>query len=263
MSDATDASQDIEESRWPRSMERCPLWLGLAIGAAVPIASMGIGLARGGWKWAFFAVAVVASLASLAITLARDSRQKKLEKAVEQRRKQADDDNQSLIDGQLSPVIQLVAELIATDDEVRRRTTAGRVQIALVVAASAIVGSANVRANLFEMEASGGRWCMQSRLWYGRGRKSTREFKGDDDATMVKSLAGQYRFVERVDPGLGLEYETYLTYPITDGTTTYGVLTVDALHSGELSEARDIPIVRVLAALAAISYAAVGAVGAR
>jgi hypothetical protein len=59
-----------------------------------------------------------------------------------------------------------------------------------------------------------------------------------------------------VDPSEGLAYETYLTHPITDGTTVYGVLTVDALRTGDLSEDRDINVVRVLATIAATAYAA-------
>jgi transcriptional regulator with GAF, ATPase, and Fis domain len=261
--DAPDVSNDVEESRWPRFMERCPLGLALLIGAASPISGSATSLVSGHAKVVLWATAAGAALVSLGLTLAREDRRKKLERAVEERRKQADDDNQSLIDGQLSPVLQLVAELVATEDETRRQTTAGEVRTALVVAASKIFEPAKVRANLFEMENRGDDWgddwCMRSKRSHGRGRKSTRTFEGDDP-TMIKTLQGDYRFVDHVE---GLEYETYITHPITDGTTTYGVLTIDALHSGELSEDRDIGIVRVMATIAATAYAAVKAPGVR
>lgn len=203
-----------------------------------------------------YAVTAVSAVIALLLSLAREHRREKMEGAINQRRIQAAEENQSLIDGQLSPVLQLVAELVATSDPDRRRTTAGEVRSALVVAASVIVGSANVRANLFEMEPEGDGFCMRPRLFHGRGQKSQRIFRSGDP-TMDKTIAGEYRFVSQVRPDQGLAYETYLTHPITDGSTVYGVLTVDAPRTGDLSEERDINIVRVLATIAATSYAAV------
>lgn len=256
MADDGDAVDEVAESRWPRFMERCSIAWPLTLAAIATCSGAASGLATRAWqKWVLYAIVVIAALSALLLSLAREYRREKMEQALNQRRIRADEENQSLIDGQLSPVLQLVAELVATQDPVRRRTTAGEVRSALVVAASAIVGSANVRANLFEMEYVGGEPCMRPRLFHGRGQKSQRVFK-PGDPTMDRTLAGQYRFVSQVDPGQGLPYETYLTHPITDGSHVYGVLTVDALRTGDLIEDRDVNIVRVLATIAATAYAA-------
>jgi hypothetical protein len=248
---------EIAESRWPRFMERCSIAWPLSLGAIATGAAAALNLAAHTWqKWLLFAIVVIAAAGALLLSLAREHRSQKLQQAIDRRRIRADEKNQSVIDGQLSPVLQLVAELIATENPATRRTTAGEVRSALVVAASVIVGSANVRANLFELEYVGGvPSCMRPRLFHGRGQKSQRVFR-PGDPTMERTLAGQYRFVSQVDPGMGLAYETYLTHPITDGTTVYGVLTVDAPRTGDLSEDRDINIVRVLATITATAYAA-------
>lgn len=257
VSDAPDISNDVEESRYPRFMERCPLGLALLIGAASPISGSATSLVSGHAKVVLWSVAAVTALMSLGLTLAREDRRGKLEAAFDRRHKQAEFDYQNLMDGQISPVIQLVAELVATEDESERKMMAGEVRRAVVVAACKIFEPAIIRANLFEMEQVGDKWCMRSKRSHGRGRKSTRTF-AHDDPTMLKALDGDYRFVDHVE---GHEYETYITHPITDGKTTYGVLTIDALHSGEFSEDRDIAIIRLMAALAAAAYAAVGAPG--
>lgn len=256
MSEGDGRNDDVAESQWPRFMERCPVAWPLGLGAVATVAGTASGLVDSTWqRWTFWAVTAAAAMGTLLLSLAREHRREKMEDAIDQRRKRAAAENQSLIDGQLSPVLQLLAELVATEDAERRRETAGEVRSAVVVAASIIVGSANVRANLFETEPDGDAHCMKPRLFHGRGQKSLRVFR-PGDPTMDKTLAGQYRFVSQVDPAHGLAYETYLTHPITDGTHIYGVLTVDALHTGDLSEERDINIVRVLATIAAIAYAA-------
>lgn len=245
--------KEVAESRWPRFMERCPVAWPLSMGAVCTVAGTASGLYDAPWRWILLAVTALAATAALLLALAREHRREKMEEALDQRRLQAASEGESLIDGQLSPVLQLLAELVATQDPERRRQTAGEVRSAVVVAASAIVGSGNVRANLFETESDG--QCMRPRLFHGRGQRSQRVFR-PGDPTMDKALAGEYRFVEQVDPVQGLAYETYLTHPIYDGTRVYGVLTIDALQTGDLSKERDVNIVRVLATIAAISYAA-------
>ena len=228
----------------------------LALGAIATLSSGGGGLANShAPKVAFYVVSAVALVGALLFSLAREYRREKMEEAIDAKRLREAEESQSVIDGQLSPVLQLLAELVATDDADKRRETAGEVRSAVVVAASIIVGSANVRANLFETEPEAGGHCMRPKLFHGRGQKSQRVFR-PGDPTMDKALAAQYRFVDQVDPDQGLAYETFLTHPITDGTHVYGVLTVDAPRTGDLSEERDINIVRVLATIAAISYAA-------
>jgi len=145
-----------------------------------------------------------------------------------------------------------------------RRKKISKARNSIVHAAAELVGNVDkgTRANVFKLiETADGSEEMVPEDFWGRGDQSTRVFR-PGMATFDEAMAGRSRFHAQTDgkdndTGELLAYETYLTFPIKEGTgTLYGILTVDCLHEGELSKDLDTARMSVLAAMLALTYRA-------
>lgn len=215
---------------------------GVAAGVLIGLGSVNSGLA----KTILLIVGITLFVASAVMIFVNEKRRLKLRKLEASRRYQ-------LLDKDLSPLLQLLAEAIGTKDTAKRSEYAARVRQGVVIAASVIVApnvKTGTRANLFRRD--GDEMRLEPGCFSGRGDKSKRVFKKTHETTK-QAMKNQFRFVKDVDDP-ALKYGTYLTYPVASADDRIlGVLTVDCLTSGDLSE-DDLPAMCVLAAIAAAAY---------
>ena len=223
-------------------------------GLFIGVCGLAAGRARVGWIVAGVAVLLFA----IGSTVIRERLRKRREAADVVDRANASRRRYQILDKELSPLLQLLAETMATSDESVRKSLAESLRHSVVSAAASLVGenvTMGTRANLFRLHDESGERTMklEPACFSGRGDKSRRVFT-DADETMRETMRNKYRFVERV-ADTSLKYETYLTYPVSStDDRIHGVLTVDCLRSGDLSEEDDVPAMRVLAAIAACAY---------
>lgn len=177
------------------------------------------------------------------------------------------EDLEWIIKDRLGTLLHLVAETFAEPARSERLRKARETRMAILTTASEIVGRAAVRgtrANLFllKTDSDGMEYLeLAPSGFYGRGDRSTRRFL-HNSPTLEATLSGQTRFVEDTggvddDTGASLEYETYMTHPVREGTgTIYGALTVDCKSTGDLNERIDLPLMSVLSVMIALTYRA-------
>ena len=240
-----------EPDHWARLNKRCVEMSELAVSGLFAVATCLLGLSASMFDHWYFYVAVglgaLLLVLAVVVTIVR-SRYRKQETAQ----------LQVVLDKGLGPLVQSLAHLCTVSSRPERRTRAAQIRVAVAAAAASLVGTSaeGTRANLFRLrETPEGRVMeLDTNCWAGRGDKSRRRFT-DEHETMKKTLANETRFVAKVADE-SLNYETYFTHPIAGSDEKiFGVLTVDSLRSGELDEETDLPAMRLLAALAACTYA--------
>lgn len=163
----------------------------------------------------------------------------------------------------LNPLLRTISECFTSTITSERKAMIMVARTAIVVAAADLVGNSDqgTRANIFKLTEDNDGEVMLPENYWGRGRKSTREFRPDSEAFKAAKRK-ESRFVSVTDPDESdekLDYETYLTYPIEDGMgRLYGLLTVDCLKAGELAMQPDRGKMSVLAAMLGVTYQAEG-----
>lgn len=194
-------------------------------------------------------------LMAVLIAAARHSREKKLSAFIR-------DEIHWLFDERLSPLLQQMAEVVATHNKTDRCNLAAMLRSSAVAAAADLVGRTapnGTRANLFRLRETshGFRMRLEPGCCAGRGDKSSRVFD-ESHPTMTLTLANKYRFVPSVSElpnGDDLKYETFMTCPVSAlDSRIWGTLTVDCLKAGQLTLEDDLPVMQVLAAIIAVSY---------
>ncbi|MEJ9078868.1 hypothetical protein WKY82_10640 [Gordonia malaquae] len=205
-------------------------------------------------RWGLLGFGILATVLVVVAVVVRARSAKADVKLSELILREAATERHQLLDGDLSPLLQLLAEAVYAESRDKQRELAGLVRKTVTVAASNVVapGVAQVRANLFRR--SGTKMTLDPGCFSGRGDKSSRILTKDDE-TYQATMAGKYRLVRKVDDP-NLVYQTFLTMPVSAGTGSkgvMGVLTVDSLQEGDLTKS-DIPVMRVLAAIAAAAY---------
>lgn len=142
-----------------------------------------------------------------------------------------------------------------------RRAKISSARTSILNATADLVGNTGTRANIFKLIEDDDDERMEPEAFWGRGDESIRVFR-PGMTTFDESKKGKSQFISlpgRDEDGEELAYETYLTYPIKEGTgRLYGVLTVDCVNAGELSDVPDRAKMSVLAAMLALTYKADG-----
>ncbi len=134
----------------------------------------------------------------------------------------------------------------------------------VLYSAALLIGPDRVRACWFELDERSPR-ALRPVLHEGRaGGPRTTFVEGTvaGDSVFELLTANAHRFCEdiRVDPPPGWDpthphdYQTFLAVPVVAGTKAYGLLTVDSLVAGDLTEG-DVPLLRLLAGLLADALA--------
>jgi hypothetical protein len=145
-------------------------------------------------------------------------------------------------------------------DELRQQT------IPMVLySASLLIGPDRVRACWFRLHNWRGPRRLRPELSEGRADALRTEFvEGTPSGDSVFELLthNTHRFCEDVlaspppgwDPKHPHEYRTFISVPVVAGNTAFGLLTVDSLLPGDLTEG-DVPLLRLLAGLLADAMA--------
>lgn len=246
---------DAKEHRWGL-LGGLPHWLSAALPVvATALASLGA-LCSGAWQAGFIIASVVLLVLGLFALLARRQEDSL---AIERAKILW----LSTLDRQISTQLQMLAELANTEQPDEVAKLASKVRLAAVAATAALCGSdgaTGTRANLFRLQPykEGLEMCLEPGAWGGRGDRSTRRFRHDDE-TMRYTLRDDFRFEPQVSDRR-LAYETFLTFPVSEGPeSVFGVLTIDCPRSGDISVAEDIRIMRSMAAIIALAYLLEGA----
>lgn len=267
---------------------KIPEYVGAAFVALSSLAGVFVGLANGTARAVWITCAVVLVVMFLAIAFFRERlrglRKTKDDKDTRALKARVAELEQQLVDeaagfadeyeadlawimkDRLANPLHLVAEMFAELSKTERVAKAKVARMAILSTTTDVVGRAaqrGTRANLFVIKEDGdGGVCMEpDPVSYGRSDRSTRIFR-NGSPTLEATLAGKSRFVENTssvddETGAALEYETYLTHPVREGTgTIYGALTVDCKNSGELVERTDTAMMSVLSVMIAMTYRA-------
>jgi len=163
----------------------------------------------------------------------------------------------------LNILLHAISECFTSTITSERSANIKSARTAIVHATADLVGNSDqgTRANIFKLTEDDEGEVMLPEKYWGRGRKSVREFRPNSE-TFKAAKRKESRFVSVADPDDSdekLDYETYLTYPIEDGTgQLYGLLTVDCLKAGELAIEPDRGKMSVLAAMLGLTYQAEG-----
>ncbi|EHK82126.1 hypothetical protein [Rhodococcus pyridinivorans] len=238
----------LEQPSWPSILSRRGEGSVYALAGIVSLSGVLIGQFDGWLKWVFVGVAVVAFLLGVGIYRARAERQRRLDKMERDVGEEVEAKWLWVLEHRIGPLLLQVLKVIATADPIDRKDRASSARTAiLTLAAADVIGDkeAVARLNLFKIWGEGEELEMRPEPFCSAGRgtkESSRVFEAADDTTRV-TLEGDSRFVESVRDVLGdeeaakLPYETFATTPVGapgPQSRIWGVLTADALKSGEL-----------------------------
>lgn len=248
-------------ARLPSWMRECPEYVQAGLVTTSGVTGAFTGLASGGWRLVWILATLAVFLLAVLISVARYYQGEYTKKELAKLRHDHQAETQQLLGNELHSLAQLTAEAISIEDGDERRGLAQAARSALISAAAHIVGASTMttRANLFRLSEDGTEMRLERGGFAGRGARSSRVFKAGD-STFDLALVEQGRFVKSAkDELVGAEravpYQTFLTYPVSIGRDRiHGVLTVDSLTTGDLDEARDMPIMALLSALIAMTY---------
>ncbi|AAN12605.1 gp45 [Mycobacterium phage Che9c] len=249
----------VEGARFPTWMRACPDWIQACLVSASGLTGGFAGLANGVARWTWVSVTVVIWIFAVLLSVARSVETVRRKNELNRLKADHQSATQDLLGNQLHSLVQLTAEAVATDDPAERRKQARAARQALISAAAHLVGTVGTRANLFRLSPGRDEMRLEPLAFAGRGKRSTRVFR-PGDKTFDLAMIEKGRFVrsakeELVGHERDVPYETFLTYPVSIGQDrVHGVLTVDSLNSGDLDEARDMPIMALLSALIATAY---------
>ena len=222
--------------RW---LESRPSALGLAAAVAAPALAVAIALTGDlPAKLGLVAAACVAAALSFAAPYAKIH-------GAERERDEARALMQFTVNAGLTPLVTTLNKVIAGDAADRRRGEAEGLKVALAVAKD-VIGPGSVRACWFELTAD--QSTLEPKDYIGRPRRPRRTFtagsaRGDQALKLV--LDDGVRFVSDVtvdeaylaDPDQPAQYRTYIASSVSSGTMAFGMLTLDSLVVGDLTDA--------------------------
>lgn len=165
----------------------------------------------------------------------------------------------------LDPIVRQLGRIAVAGsrrerDELREQT------IPMVLySASLLIGPERVRACWFRLHNGRGPRRLTPELSEGRADALRTQFvEGTPSGDSVLELLTKntHRFCADVqtapppgwDPGHPHEYRTFISVPVVAGTTAFGLVSVDSLLPGDLTEG-DVPLLRLLAGLLADALA--------
>jgi hypothetical protein len=163
----------------------------------------------------------------------------------------------------LDPIVRQLGKIAVSGrrdrDELREQTVP-----MVLYSAALLIGPDRVRACWFELDEGSPR-ALRPVLHEGRAGGPRTTFvegtqAGDSVLELLTSNAHRFCKDVRVDPPPGWDpthphdYQTFLAVPVVAGTKAYGLLTVDSLVPGDLTEG-DVPLLRLLAGLLADALA--------
>jgi GAF domain-containing protein len=164
----------------------------------------------------------------------------------------------------LDPIVGQIAQIAAAGSRREKRPLQDQILPMILNSASGVIGPARARSCWFELE-DGSPCRLVPKLHAGRaGPPSTVFVEGTQEGDAVFRIlkSNQHRICEDLarDPPVGFDrtrsrdYRTFIAVPVVAGTTLFGMLTVDALLPGDLTE-DDAALLRIFAGLLAAARA--------
>lgn len=196
-----------------------------------------------------------------------------LVQAVEQRRRERERqaaeilavDTRTAMQDALDPIVRQLGRIAVAGgrherDELREQTVP-----MVLYSASQLIGPERVRACWFRLHDARGPRRLRPELSEGRADALRTEFVAgtpSGDSVLALITHNTHRFCADVvaapppgwDASRPHEYRTFISVPVVAGTTAFGLLTVDSMLPGDLTEG-DVPLLRLLAGLLADAMA--------
>jgi GAF domain-containing protein len=165
----------------------------------------------------------------------------------------------------LIPLSLMLGEAVAAGRAAERRDAQLALRQIAVAFAAENVGPERSRACYYQLNGSAPRRHVDLKNWHGRHKVPRPSFvENSPRGELVMEIINNRdaRLVENVDtaglpgwtPG-GSEYKTFICAAVFAGRRVFGILTVDSLHPGDLSE-DDLDMARLFAQLLATGLAA-------
>lgn len=231
----------------PEKEPREGLWL--LIGVVCVIASPSAAYAAqqaNDWKmWLFFAIQLVVTGLAFLIPQGRAIAARRREKTTEQREVEARTDTRATINDALDPVLRCLVDISAERSKPAREQLIAQAIPFVLNAASNLIGSERSRACWFELTDDDPPKLIPS-LFAGRSGSPTTTFTLGNpagDAAIGMVLRGKNLLCRDIDteppPGWDTtkqrDYKTFISISVTTADTAYGMLTLDALEPGALT----------------------------
>jgi hypothetical protein len=201
-------------------------------------------------------VAVASAVVAQAIEQRRRERERQAAEAVAV-------DMRVAMNDALDPIVRQLGKIAVSGrrerDELREQTVP-----MVLYSAALLIGPDRVRACWFRLDEGSPR-ALRPVLHEGRAggpRTTFVEGTAAGDSVLELLRTNSHRFCEDVraapppgwNPTHPHDYQTFLAVPVVAGTRAFGLLTVDSLVTGDLTEG-DVPLLRLLAGLLADALA--------
>jgi hypothetical protein len=162
----------------------------------------------------------------------------------------------------LLPLTDIFDRIVTAPNETRRMEAKGAAKQAVVNSVVQFSGVPRARSCYFEYESLGAERRLVCSIYAGRDAKPRTIFSSAEPkhAKVFELLEGrQTEFKEDAETESG-SYRTYISVPVATSTEIFGLLTLDALHPGELLLHHEKEML-LLAQLLGIALAAGGGAG--
>lgn len=192
--------------------------------------------------------------------------------AIEQRRRERERqaaevvaiDMRTAMNDSLDPIVRQIGRIAVAADRGERLALREQTVPMVLYSASLLIGPDRVRASWFRLDTRTPR-ALRPELSEGRaGGPRTTFIEGTRVGDPVFELlaSNEHRFCADVlvqpppgwDASHSHDYRTFLSVPVVAGSRAFGLLTVDSLLPGDLTEG-DVPLLRLLAGLLADALA--------
>jgi transcriptional regulator with GAF, ATPase, and Fis domain len=233
------SAPETQQREWP--------WLVLAVACVVgsPVAAYAAQQSTGSTVALFFGIQLMLTGLAFLIPQARQLHARRGEVTAEQRELEARADTRAAVNDALDPILRQLGDISAERSEAARERLIAQAIPFVLNAASNLIGSERSRACWFELtDESPPR--LVPRLAAGRSGSPTTTFEAGTaagDAAINMVLAGENRLCRNIetDPPPGWDsskqrdYRTFISVTVAAGDTAFGMLTLDALEPGDLS----------------------------
>lgn len=249
----------IEGARMPEWMRTCPDWVTVVITLLAGFTGLFTSIYTDNARLLWFAITAGLVLLAGAIAIARDDERKRQTQWIESAEDNHRKTFRELLGRNLNGLLVLVAEAASTANLVDRRMLAHSARAAILAAAANLVGSKarnGTQAHLYRYDADQQTLSLEPGGSSG-GEPWERVF-GPDHPIYQATLDRQGFFAgepkDLPGGGVGLDFETCITYSIHVPNQIHGVLVVDCPRRGDLVQEDDLPMMLVLTRLMAITY---------
>ncbi len=243
-----------------------PVALPAALTAAAWLIQVLVSADLPGWGRAVLVVAgTLSALLAFALPARRLAVERRTRDAAEQLASEAVAGYKIKVHDMLIPLALTVGEAVAASRTGQRRDAQAALRQMAVAFAADNVGPERSRACYYQLAGSAPKRHVDLKNWHGRHKVPRASFTEDSPrgALVLDVITDRdARLVENVDtadlpgwsPGAS-EYKTFICVAVSAGSRVFGILTVDSLHPGDLTE-DDLDMARLFAHLLATGLAA-------